>query len=86
MSEHITAIYENGVFRPLQLVNLNDHTVVSLAIFNQCSTSQSDAELVSKQREAIKRMLDATAAISDDGPDDGLSNRDHDFVVYGWKK
>jgi predicted DNA-binding antitoxin AbrB/MazE fold protein len=86
MTEPITAIYENGVFRPLQSVDLNDHTIVSLAIVGQCGEREAEADVFARQQPALDRLLAETATMAQESPDDALSNRDHDLILYGWKK
>jgi predicted DNA-binding antitoxin AbrB/MazE fold protein len=41
MSQHVTAIYEQGVLRPLEPVNLREQEVVSLAIEAVAGNGQS---------------------------------------------
>jgi predicted DNA-binding antitoxin AbrB/MazE fold protein len=87
MHEPITAIYEHGVLKPLHPVDLKEHAVVSLAIVgNAESTANELTDALRRQRTALATMLEETAALPLEGVQDQLSNRDHDLVLYGWKK
>ena len=48
MSELITAIYEDGIFRPLQDIDLRDNQRVKLEIITEAETS-----LVESQKKAL---------------------------------
>jgi predicted DNA-binding antitoxin AbrB/MazE fold protein len=48
MSKLITAIYEDGILRPLQDINLRDHQRVKLAIIPETENS-----LVESQKRAL---------------------------------
>ena len=48
MSKLITAIYENGVFKPLQDINLPDRQRVKLEIISEDETS-----LIESQKKAL---------------------------------
>lgn len=52
MPETITAIYENGVFRPLSPLSLNDGETVQITIVAEVS----QAELKGDREKAIKLM------------------------------
>jgi predicted DNA-binding antitoxin AbrB/MazE fold protein len=83
--ESIQAIYERGVLRPLQPVGLNESEVVSLAITRPNGTivSPSDEQRALHQREALLRFVKKMESLPDNTPRDGLSNRDHDRLIYG---
>lgn len=48
MSKLITAIYEDGIFKPLQDINLRDHQRVKLEIIPEEETS-----LIESQKKAL---------------------------------
>jgi len=48
MSKLITAIYEGGIFKPLQDINLRDHQRVKLQVIPEAETS-----LVESQKKAL---------------------------------
>jgi predicted DNA-binding antitoxin AbrB/MazE fold protein len=69
----VEATYENGVFRPLQPVDLPDGSRVEVIY-------RIEAPPPDPQR--IERALEAIAAMPREGPDDGFSGADHDEVLY----
>jgi predicted DNA-binding antitoxin AbrB/MazE fold protein len=82
--ELIQAIYEHGVLRPLQPVSLDEQEVVSLAISRPNGTLVTgDQQRAFKQRDAVLRFIDKMESLPDNTPNDGLSNRDHDRLIYG---
>jgi predicted DNA-binding antitoxin AbrB/MazE fold protein len=87
MNSPFPAIYENGVLKPLQPVDLKEPEVVSPAIVGESSQPASESnEVVRRQRVAWDTMLEETSALPPEGPADEFSNRDHDLVLYGWQK
>jgi predicted DNA-binding antitoxin AbrB/MazE fold protein len=87
MSQFVQAIYEQGVFRPLQPVILPEHEQVSLEIRPaDAALADVDTEEIIHQREALRRALDEAAQLPIEAPDDGLGGADHDLILYGWKK
>jgi predicted DNA-binding antitoxin AbrB/MazE fold protein len=86
MSQEIRAIYENGLFRPLDPISLSEHDVVSLVVSGAPSQSPSggDAALDS-QRQALLEMFDEADRLPLENSE-GFSGADHDAVLYGWKK
>jgi predicted DNA-binding antitoxin AbrB/MazE fold protein len=80
----IQAIYENGVLRPLQPLDLKKSERVSLRIVQESSVSiEGEVEMSADQRQAINRLLDKMEQMPQVSPNDGCSNRDHDRVIYG---
>lgn len=79
MSHTVPAVFDAGVFRPLEPVDLAEGTQVVVQM------PQSElAEVVDEEtRAAWIAYLDRMAAMPDDSPADGLSNRDHDRIIYG---
>lgn len=81
MTFQTDAIFEGGVLRPLSPLNLNEHEVVSLCISTAAEPSPpTDAE---KQRSILSAFVAKMETMSDHSPQDGLSNRDHDKLIYG---
>ena len=72
MSSLITAIYEDGIFKPLQGINLQDHQRVKLKIIPEADTS-----LVESQKKALLEI----AGIGNSGLMDVA--REHDKYLYG---
>ncbi|MFO0897159.1 MAG: antitoxin family protein [Pirellulales bacterium] len=77
------AVYENGVLRPLEPLALPEHQLVSLAIVPEEATDVVAPEDPSRQAKALEAWLDEVSRLPPEGPDDGLSNRDHDQILYG---
>ncbi|MEX0641490.1 MAG: antitoxin family protein [Pirellulales bacterium] len=82
MTFHTDAIYEAGVLRPLTPLDLPEHQVVSLSI-SAPSESASLKEKAAQQREIVMAYVAKMESRPDDSPQDGLSNRDHDRLLYG---
>jgi predicted DNA-binding antitoxin AbrB/MazE fold protein len=81
MTFHTDAIYEGGILRPLVPLNLNEKEVVSLHISTTEEVSaQTEAE---KQRDILSAFVAKMESLPDRTPQDGLSNRDHDKIIYG---
>lgn len=87
MNQCIQAIYEHGVLRPLQPLQLQESEVVSLLI--QKSDDQHngapshDEELARRQRETVLAFVSKMELMPENCPQDGLTNRDHDQLIYG---
>jgi predicted DNA-binding antitoxin AbrB/MazE fold protein len=77
----ISAIYENGVFRPLEPIELAEGSRVELLIDPPRSSTPPWTD-----PKKLARALEQIAALPPEGPNDGFSGADHDEVLYGWKK
>jgi predicted DNA-binding antitoxin AbrB/MazE fold protein len=82
MTFHIDAIYEGGVLRPLVPLKLEEHELVSLSITLTADKISTESE-VARQRSVFLAYLAKVESQSDTMPGDGLSNRDHDRLIYG---
>ncbi len=86
MSRTIPAIFDSGVFRPLQPVDLAEGTQVEVHVpivpSSKAATELSPEELA-RQRAAIEEFLAEIESLPLEGPDDGFSGRDHDKILYG---
>ena len=81
MTFQTDAIFEGGVLRPLIPLNLNEHEVVSLSISTTAEASiPTDTE---KQRAILSAYVAKMETLPDHSHQDGLSNRDHDKLIYG---
>lgn len=76
MANRIQAVYENGVFRPVQPVELAEGTPVELQI---------ETPLPFTDPKILAKALAEIAALPLEGPDDGFSGADHDKILYGGK-
>lgn len=84
MSHEFQAIYEKGVLRPLVPIVLREREIVSVSI-----TARADAlEPASseQQREALLGFIAQMESLPESPTDDGLTNRDHDQILYGGPK
>jgi len=83
MSQHLKAVYEHGVFRPLEPVWLHEHQEVTLVL--------ETADVVDGAEEE-KPIWEVAADLVRDIPDDVLSTvptdgaAQHDHYLYGAKK
>jgi predicted DNA-binding antitoxin AbrB/MazE fold protein len=86
MSQEIRAIYENGLFRPLDPVSLSEHDVVSLVVSGASQHLEGGADAaLDLQRQALREMFDEADSLPLENPE-RFSGADHDAVLYGWKK
>jgi predicted DNA-binding antitoxin AbrB/MazE fold protein len=86
MDQSIQAIFEHGVLRPLGPLNLNEDEIVSVIIARPTesdSVSPSAQQEAERQRDVILRFVDKMKSYPDNCPQDGLTNRDHDRLIYG---
>jgi predicted DNA-binding antitoxin AbrB/MazE fold protein len=83
MTQLIQAIFENGAFRPLEPVQLNEHARVLLTVDTPTASGANDATALERQREALARLRAEMDALPDNAPRDGLGGADHDAILYG---
>ena len=81
MSRTISAIFDAGVFRPLEPVELAEGTRVKLQL--QESTPPKPDQVDEETKKAWDEYLDRMDSLPDKSPQDGLTNRDHDRIIYG---
>jgi predicted DNA-binding antitoxin AbrB/MazE fold protein len=79
MNRTIEAIFENGVFRPAEPVQLPEGSRVSVSIPVEA------VEPAKSPGEIAYEFLARIAAMPSEGPKDGFSGADHDKVLYGGK-
>lgn len=86
MTRTIAAIFDSGVFRPLQPVDLAQGTPVEVQL-PLVPDAESRSELsppeLACQQQAIDEMLAEIDRLPIQEPDDGFSGRDHDKILYG---
>jgi predicted DNA-binding antitoxin AbrB/MazE fold protein len=85
MSQEIRAVYENGLFRPLEPVSLAEHDVVSLVVGPAVVNTPSSTEHDHPYR-TLREALDEAARLPLESPDDGFSGADHGRILYDWNK
>jgi predicted DNA-binding antitoxin AbrB/MazE fold protein len=84
MSKHLRAIYEDGVFRPLEPVRLAEHQEITLIL----ETTDNVASAADDERP----IWEAAAALVGDIPEDALSAlptdgaAQHDHYLYAAPK
>lgn len=87
MSQTIAAVFDSGVFRPLEPVDLAEGKQVQVQVqVTQTADAGQDelsAEELTQQQAAIAEFLARMEALPDEGPDDAFSGRDHDKILYG---
>ena len=81
MTRVIPAIFDAGVFRPLEPVGLADGTHVELQL--DVSAESAPPALDEDAKDAWQAYIKRMEAMPDESPRDGLSNRDHDRIIYG---
>lgn len=89
MQRTIHAIFDSGVFRPLEPIDLANGTEVSIAVpmarrqKNGDAISDLSAEQIAGQQKAIDNILFEIENLPIEEADDGFSGSDHDQVLYG---
>jgi predicted DNA-binding antitoxin AbrB/MazE fold protein len=83
MSQEYPAIYEGGIFRPLTALKLPEHTPVTVTVQGQPAAVPSTPVDLQSQQQALDAMFAAVDQLPQASPTDGLSNRDHDQILYG---
>jgi predicted DNA-binding antitoxin AbrB/MazE fold protein len=78
--QEIPAIYEDGVLRPLEPLQLAEHQRVRVSI----ATEPCDSEdVAAAQRRSMEELDAELAGVPDRSSDDGFSGADHDKILYG---
>jgi predicted DNA-binding antitoxin AbrB/MazE fold protein len=80
MSRTIPAIFDAGVFRPLEPVELAEGTQVEVQV---PQTSAVPDQAGDETRKAWLDYLDRMESLPDHSPPDSFTNRDHDRIIYG---
>ncbi len=87
MSRIFQAIYEHGLLRPLEPIELADQAVVSLAFVGPetpgTAPAANEEEVIQRQQASLMRFIEKMESLPDSSPADGLTNRDHDQIIYG---
>lgn len=84
MIHNIDAIYDNGVLKPLEPLALPDQARVKLTVDAEPENDRADK--LAKQKAALREMWEAIDKLPQHKNNDGWSARQHDEVLYGWKK
>jgi predicted DNA-binding antitoxin AbrB/MazE fold protein len=83
MNRPIPAIFDAGVFRPLEPVDLAEGTRVQVQVTAAETFGELPPNELARQQVAIAEMLAEIENLPIEEPDDGFSGRDHDRLLYG---
>ena len=83
MVQLVQAVFEQGVLRPLEPVELADHAQVQLIIQPSPSQANESPDDLSRQQKAIEELLAALKLLPQPENPDGFDCADHDAVLYG---
>jgi predicted DNA-binding antitoxin AbrB/MazE fold protein len=87
MAFDVDAIFDHGVFRPLEPLALPEGLYVHLQVQqaeSQASTAQSpDAEGAAARKAGLAEFLEQMSALPIEGRQDPFSGADHDRELYG---
>ena len=81
MTQHIDAIYDNGVLKPLEPLALPDQARVKLTVDAEPVTEPADKR--AKQKAALRKLWEEIDKLPQHKNNDGWSARQHDEVLYG---
>ena len=82
MSHTIPAVFNAGTFRPLEPVELAEGTQVEVQVPVVPQLAELSPEEIARHQAAIVAFLDRMELLPDNSPQDGLTNRDHDRIIY----
>jgi predicted DNA-binding antitoxin AbrB/MazE fold protein len=87
MSLEFHAIYDSGLFRPLDPLDLPDGARVLLRVEEEsipATVAQNPtAEVLAGQQAALRELDEIMAKLPVEHQTDGLTGRDHDKILYG---
>jgi predicted DNA-binding antitoxin AbrB/MazE fold protein len=90
MSHDIRAVFDKGVFRPLEPLDLPDGTCVQLRVDEEkreiTMDGQVDPAELEQQQRALQAMFREVDRLPQTANRDGHSGRDHDYILYGSQK
>jgi predicted DNA-binding antitoxin AbrB/MazE fold protein len=97
MSQHIDAIYDNGVFKPLVPVSIPDQTHVKLTVDAESKVLLEgktepfvpppvNSDVLASQKAALEQLRRDIDKLPQTKNNDGWSVRQHDELLYGGKK
>jgi len=79
MTKTLKAVFENGVFRPVESVPFEEGELVEIVALSE------KLENGKTPGQVAYGALSAIAALPLQGADDGFSGADHDKILYGGK-
>jgi predicted DNA-binding antitoxin AbrB/MazE fold protein len=80
MTQLVQAIFENGVFRPLDPVHVAEHERVSLVI--ESIVGAANEIVIAQQREALRKLRADMDSLPAGASIDGLGGADGDEILY----
>ncbi len=88
MTQHFQAIFEGGVFRPLEHVQLAEHQQVLITVSSpgEETLAVDSGEVLCKQKEALAKLRSEMNSLPIQSPPDDLGGADHDLILYGRQK
>jgi hypothetical protein len=84
MSQQFEAIYQHGVLRLDAPLALPENARVIGTVSDVEAVQAPD--ILNKQKQALDAMFAVVDQLPQKPQDDGLSNRDHDQILYGSSK
>jgi hypothetical protein len=84
MSQQFEATYEHGVLRLDAPLALPENSRVVGIVSNV--EAEPTPDVLHKQQQALDAMFALVDRLPQKSQDDGLSNRDHDQILYGSSK
>jgi predicted DNA-binding antitoxin AbrB/MazE fold protein len=88
MTQHVEAIYENGLLRPLEPLALPELARVQLDVrpVDSETLPPVTAEELVAQHAAHAALADSLSELPVTNPKDGWDSSRADEILYGWKK
>jgi predicted DNA-binding antitoxin AbrB/MazE fold protein len=84
MSHDVPAVFDAGVFRPLEPVDLAEGTQVVVQVPRRVAAEDElPPDQLARQQTAIEELLAEIESLPIEEPNDGFSGRDHDKILYG---
>ncbi|MDZ4657037.1 MAG: antitoxin family protein [Bythopirellula sp.] len=84
MVHNIDAIFDNGVFRPIEPLALPNGSRVHLRVENQNENEQLEADQPNRELPTLLERLQDVVGTVDNLPEDSSTNLDH--YLYGTPK
>jgi predicted DNA-binding antitoxin AbrB/MazE fold protein len=81
MTYNIDAIFDNGVFRPLEPLAIPNGSRVQLHV--ESPHADGDAEARIRRKAELEEFLRVARELPVESPADGFSGADHDRLLYG---
>jgi len=89
MSSDMQAQYDQVLHDALQLPPTERQLLVKDVVRSlprEGAPRENPSEESERQRERGLELMAELDKLPDGNPDDGLSGRDHDLILYGWRK